>query len=85
MTSLVKVRYMILGYTSNDYKDKNTGEVKTFYQAQVFNPDSGEAGSIGISEELSKTIKPDPAKVVVFNAEYNDKFGKLNLKSVEGK
>lgn len=79
MNSIVKVRYQVLGLTSNEYKDK------TYYQAQVFNPDSGEAGSIGISDELAKIIKPDPSKVILFNAEYNDKFGKLNLKSIDNK
>ena len=82
MISVCKVRYQVLGITSNEYKDKETQAVRTFYQAQVFNPDSQEAGSIGISENLAQSIKPDPAKVVVFNAEFNDKFGKLNLKSV---
>lgn len=77
MISVVKVRYIVLGITSNEYKEKK------YFQAQVFCPDSNEAGSIGISDELAAVIKPDPSKVVVFNAEYNDKFGKLNLKGVD--
>lgn len=76
MISVCKVRYQVLGITSNEYQGK------TYYQAQVFNPDSSEAGSIGITDKLAQTIKPDPAKIVVFDAEYNDKFGKLNLKGV---
>lgn len=79
MISIVDVRYQVLGITHNDYQGK------TYYQAQVFNPDSMEAGSIGISEELASQIKPDPVKVIPFKAEYNDKFGKLNLKSISGK
>lgn len=77
MISVCKVRYMVLGITSNEYKDKK------YYQAQVFNPDSNEAGSIGISDDLAAVLKPDPGKVITFNAEFNDKFGKLNLKGVE--
>lgn len=76
MISVCKVRYTVLGFTSNEYQGKK------YYQAQVFNPDSSEAGSIGISEELANSIKPDPTKVIVFNAEFNDKYGKLNLKGV---
>lgn len=82
MISTVKVRYTVLAITSNEYKDKNTGELKTFYQAQVFCPDSGEAGSIGVNDDLLKSLKPDPTKVITFNAEYNDKYGKLSLKGV---
>ena len=77
MISIVKVRYTVMGITSNDYQGKK------YYQAQVFNPDSSECGSIGISEELSQVLKPDPTKVILFNAEYNDKFGKLNLKGID--
>lgn len=77
MISVCKVRYMVLGITFNDYQGKK------YYQAQVFNPDSSECGSIGISEELVNMIKPDPTKVISFNAEYNDKYGKLNLKGIE--
>lgn len=79
MISVVKVRYQVLSITSNEYQGK------TYHQAQVFNPDSCEAGAIGISDDLAKQIKPDPSKVVCFNAEYNDKFGKLNLKSIDTK
>ena len=82
MISVCKVRYNVLAITSNEYKDKNSGEVKIFHQAQVFCPDSGEAGSIGISEELHKVLKPDSTKVITFNAEFNDKYGKLILKGV---
>lgn len=77
MISVVKVRYIVLGVTSNEYKDKK------YFQAQVFCPDSNEAGSIGISDELAATIKPDPIKVICFNGEINDKFGKLILKGVD--
>ena len=77
MISVCKVRYMVLGITSNDYQGK------TYYQAQVFNPDSCEAGSIGISNDLASQLKPDPTKVILFNAEFNDKFGKLNLKGID--
>ena len=76
MISLVKVRYTVMGITSNDYQGKK------YFQAQVFNPDSSECGSIGISDNLAAEIKPDPTKVILFNAEYNDKFGKLNLKGI---
>lgn len=76
MISVCKVRYQVLGITSNEYQGK------TYFQAQVFNPDSSEAGAIGLSNELAQLIKPDPAKIVVFNAEYNDKFGRLNLKGI---
>ena len=76
MISNCKVRYTVLAVTSNEYKDK------IYYQAQVFCPDSGEAGSIGISDNLQKVLKPDPSKVITFNAEFNDKYGKLNLKGV---
>ena len=76
MISVCKVRYMVLGITSNEYQGK------VYYQAQVFNPDSSEAGAIGISNELASQIKPDPSKIIVFNAEFNDKFGKLNLKGI---
>lgn len=76
MISICKVRYVVLGITSNEYKDK------IYYQAQVFSPDSNEAGSIGISNELAQMLKPDPTKTLTFNAEFNDKFGKLNLKGV---
>lgn len=76
MISVCTVRYQVLGITFNEYQGK------TYYQAQVFNPDSNEAGSIGISEELEKILKPDPVKIVTFNAEFNDKFGKLNLKGI---
>lgn len=79
MISMVKVRYQVLGITTNEYQGK------TYFQAQVFCPDSSEAGSVGISEELGKSLKPDPAKVVTFNGEINDKYGKLNLKSVSEK
>ena len=82
MISVCKVRYTVLAITSNEYKDKSSGAVKIFHQAQVFCPDSGEAGSIGISDELQKVLKPDPTKVISFNAEFNDKYGKLNLKGV---
>lgn len=77
MISVCKVRFQVLGFTSNEYQGKK------YFQAQVFNPDSKEAGSIGISEELATSIKPDPTKVIVFNAEFNDKFGKLNIKGVD--
>lgn len=77
MISVCKVRYMVLGITSNDYQGK------TYFQAQVFNPDSSEAGAIGISNELAAQLKPDPSKVISFNAEFNDKFGKLNLKGID--
>lgn len=76
MLSLVKVRYTVMGITSNEYQGKK------YFQAQVFNPDSSECGSIGISDNLAAEIKPDPTKVILFNAEYNDKFGKLNLKGI---
>lgn len=76
MISLVKVRYTVMGITSNEYQGKK------YFQAQVFNPDSSECGSIGISDNLAAEIKPDPTKVILFNAEYNDKFGKLNLKGI---
>lgn len=76
MISVCKVRYQVLGITSNEYQGK------VYYQAQVFNPDSSEAGAIGISNELAQVLKPDPSKIIVFNAEFNDKFGKLNLKGV---
>lgn len=76
MISVCKVRYQVLGITSNEYQGK------VYYQAQVFNPDSSEAGAIGLSNELAQMIKPDPSKIIVFNAEYNDKFGKLNLKGI---
>ena len=79
MITIVKVRYQVLGITSNEYKGK------LYYQAQVFCPDSNEAGSVGISDELGKSFKPDPAKVVSFIGEFNDKYGKLNLKSVSEK
>ena len=82
MISVCNVRYTVLAITSNKYKDKTSGEVKIFHQAQVFCPDSGEAGSVGISDELLKVLKPDPTKVISFNAEFNDKYGKLNLKGV---
>lgn len=79
MISMVKVRYQVLGITTNEYQGK------LYYQAQVFCPDSNEAGSVGISENLGKSLKPDPAKVLTFNGEINDKYGKLNLKSVSEK
>ena len=68
---------MVLGITSNEYQGK------VYYQAQVFNPDSKEAGSIGISNELASVLKPDPSKIIVFHGEYNDKFKNLNLKGVD--
>ena len=76
MISIVKVRYLVLGITSNEYQGK------TYFQAQVFNPDSKEAGSIGISSELANSLKCDPTKIVEFDGEFNDKFGKLNLKGI---
>lgn len=76
MISVCTVRYQVLGITSNEYQGK------TYFQAQVFNPDSCEAGSIGISDELQKIIKPDPGKIIEFKAEFNDKYGKLNLKGI---
>ena len=76
MISVCKVRYQVLCITSNEYQGK------VYYQAQVFNPDSSEAGAIGISNELASQIQPDPSKIIVFNAEFNDKFGKLNLKGI---
>lgn len=76
MISMVKVRYTVMGITSNEYQGKK------YFQAQVFNPDSSECGSIGISDTLAAEIKPDPTKIILFNAEYNDKFGKLNLKGI---
>lgn len=69
-------KLIVMDITSNEYKDK------TYYQAQVYCPESHESGSIGISDELAKSLKPDFSKVVTFKGEFNDKFGKLNLKSV---
>lgn len=77
MISVCKVRYIVLGITSNEYQGK------TYFQAQVFNPDSSEAGAIGISNDLAALLKPDATKVILFNAEFNDKFGKLNLKGID--
>lgn len=82
MITVCKVRYTVMGITQNEYKDKESGAVRKFFQAQVFCPDSSECGQIGISEEVAQTLKPDPTKVIVFNAEYNDKFNKLNIKGI---
>ena len=77
MISAVKVSYVVMDITSNIYKDR------TYYQAQVYCPESHESGSIGISDDLAKVIKPDFQKVITFNAEINDKFGKLILKGID--
>lgn len=70
-------KLIVMDITFNEYKDK------VYYQAQVYCPESHESGSIGISDDLAKSIKPDFTKVVTFLGEFNDKFGKLNLKSVK--
>lgn len=71
-----KCNLIVMDITSNEYKDK------VYYQAQVYCPESHESGSIGISDELAKVLKPDFSKTVTFIGEFNDKFGKLNLKSI---
>lgn len=73
MKSIVDVKYTVFSVTNNTYKDK------TYYQAQVFCPDSKECGSIGITENLARDLEKMLGKTITFKAEYNDKFKVLNL------
>lgn len=73
MKSVVEVKYTVFSVTSNEYKEK------TYYQAQVFCPESKECGSIGITENLAREIEPKIGKTITFKGEYNDKFKALNL------
>lgn len=76
MIITTKCNLIVMAITSNEYNNK------VYYQAQVFCPESQESGSIGISDDLAKSLKPDFSKPVTFVGEFNDKFGKLNLKSI---
>lgn len=73
MKSIVEVKYTVFSITSNTYKEK------TYFQAQVFCPDSRECGSIGITDGLARDLEKLLGKTITFKAEYNDKFKVLNL------
>lgn len=77
MKSIVNVKYTVFSITSNTYKDK------TYFQAQVFCPDSKECGSIPVTENLARDLENKIGKTITFKAEYNDKFKALNLVGVE--
>lgn len=50
---------------------------RVFYNATIFIPSSGEAGSINISEDIAKKLIP--SEVYNFSAEYNDKYNNFRV------
>lgn len=67
---------MVLASNVNQGKDN-----KSYYSATIFLPNSGEAGSINITEEVFYKIRLNEENT--FQAEYNDKYSSFRVIGVE--
>lgn len=67
----VKFNALCLSVGSSVYKEK------TYYNAQIFCPDSKQAGQIGINENLKEFLKEN--KNYEFTAQYDSNYSRLNV------
>lgn len=72
----VKVEFMAVALSLKENESKNGNK---YYQISI--DQNGEAGSVGITEELYKTLAPTLVKYkpYVFTGEFNDSYGNLRI------